>query len=279
MPELPEVETIRSGAAPLLTGRRLRGVTLRRRDLRWPIPADAVDGLVGRTCTRVQRRSKYLLLHFDGPGRPVAIVHLGMSGRFAVAALPPRAARPPWRMHEHWRMDFGSRLVRFIDPRRFGCLDVAAAAELSGHRLLQHLGVEPLDRAFDGGLLHRITRSRRTAIKLLLMDARLVVGVGNIYASEACHRAGVRPRRAAGSLSRAECDALARGVRAVLRAAIAAGGTSFRDYVGVDEAAGYFQRRLRVYERDRRPCHRCGAVIKRVVQGGRSTYYCPGCQR
>jgi formamidopyrimidine-DNA glycosylase len=279
MPELPEVETIRAGAAPHLVGRVLLEVQLRRPDLRWPMPARLLRDLVGRRCTAVQRRSKYLLLRFDGKDQPVAIVHLGMTGRMAVEPIARNARRPPWRAHEHWRMDFGDRLVRYVDARRFGALDAAPAAALPDHRLLRGLGIEPLDRGFDGPMLHRMTRHRRASIKTLLMDARLLVGVGNIYASEACHRAGIRPRRAAGSLSGTESHALARAVRSVLRAAIAAGGTTFRDYVGVHEEAGFFQRRLRVYEREGLPCPRCGATIKRVVQGARSTYYCPGCQR
>jgi len=279
MPELPEVETVRRGAEPHLVGRTLRGVELRRADLRWPMPKTALRGLIGRRCTAVERRAKYLLLRFSGAGAPVALVHLGMTGRFAIAATARRAVRAEWRAHEHWRMDFGDRLVRYIDARRFGVLDVAEAADLEGHRLLRGLGVEPLLPAFDAALLYRITRRRRAAVKTVLMDARLLVGVGNIYASEACHRAGVRPGRAAGRLTAAECERLCQAVRSVLRAAIAAGGTSFRDYVGVHEDQGSFQQRLQVYERAGEPCRRCGGRIRRIVQGARSTYYCPGCQR
>jgi formamidopyrimidine-DNA glycosylase len=278
VPELPEVETVRRGAEPHLKGRRLRAVELRRPDLRWPIPTAAVHDLVGRRCTAVARRSKYLLLHFDGPGRPTALVHLGMTGRLLVEPATAAAA-PPFRLHEHWRMAFVGRLVRFVDPRRFGALDVAPQAELAEHRLLARLGPEPLEPGFDGAFLHRGTRARRTSIKTLLMDAHVLVGVGNIYASEACWRAGVRPRRAAGSLTRAECDALAAAVRDVLQAAIAAGGTSFRDYRGVAEDAGFFARELAVYERAGQPCRRCGAVVRRTTDGARSTYWCAGCQR
>ncbi|MBX3464311.1 MAG: bifunctional DNA-formamidopyrimidine glycosylase/DNA-(apurinic or apyrimidinic site) lyase [Planctomycetes bacterium] len=278
MPELPEVETVRTGAEPLLRGRRLGGVELRRHDLRWPIPVAAVQGLAGRRCTAVARRAKYLLLHFDGDGAPVALVHLGMTGRFLVEPVAPRRPRPAWRPHEHWRLDFGDRLVRFVDPRRFGALDVAAGADLSAHPLLAGLGQEPLQPGFDGAFLHRVSRRRRTAVKALLMDARILVGVGNIYASEACWRAGVRPRRAAGSLSRRECDALAAAVGEVLTAAIAAGGTSFRDYRGVGEEQGFFARELAVYEREGEPCRRCGAAVRLTRDGGRSTYWCASCQ-
>ena len=279
VPELPEVETVRTGAEPHLVGRRVAATHLQRDDLRWPIPVRAFAGLVGRRCTAVARRSKYLLVHFDGPGEPVALVHLGMTGRLLVEPLARNTERPPWRLHEHWRLDFGDRLVRFVDPRRFGALDVAPAATLADHVRLRDLGPEPLDPAFDGAFLHGVTRGRKVAIKQLLMDAKVLVGVGNIYASEACWRAGVRPRRAAKSLLRGECDALAAAVQAVLRAAIAAGGTSFRDYVGVAEDAGFFARELAVYERAGEPCPRCGAAIRRTVDGARSTYWCAGCQR
>ncbi len=279
VPELPEVETVRSGAEALLRGHRLVAVLLRRPDLRWPIPVDAVQALVGRRCTSIARRSKYLLLHFDGAGRPVALVHLGMTGRMLVEVTTPRAARPEYRPHEHWRMDFGDRIVRFVDPRRFGALDVADGAALASHPRLADLGREPLEPGFDGAFLFAATRRKKTAVKALLMDAGVLVGVGNIYASEACWRARVRPRRAAGSLSRAECDALATAVRTVLEAAIAAGGTSFRDYVGVAEDAGFFARELSVYERSGEACRRCGGIVRRTTDGGRSTYWCAGCQR
>ena len=278
MPELPEVETVRRGAEPHLRGRRLRLFQQSRPDLRWPLPTAALQALAGRRCTEITRRSKYLLLHFDGPTTPVALVHLGMTGRLLVDVIGPRAARPEWRKHEHWRMDFGDRLVRFVDPRRFGALDVAPGAALASHRLLASLGVEPLEPGFDGGFLHQASRHRKTNVKTMLMDASIVVGVGNIYASESCWRAQVRPRRAAGSLTRRQCDALATAVREVLAAAIAAGGTSFRDYVGVDEGAGFFARELAVYERAGATCPRCRAVIRRAVDHGRSTYWCSGCQ-
>jgi len=278
VPELPEVETVRAGAEPHLRGRRLRSVTLRRSDLRWPMPRGALMALVSRACTAVTRRSKYLLVHFDGTKSPVAIIHLGMTGRLLVETQRAGALPPEYRKHEHWRMDFGDRLVRFIDPRRFGALDVADADDLPTHALLANLGQEPLQQGFDGDFLHRATRRRKASVKSLLMDAKVIVGVGNIYASEACWRAGVRPRRSAGSLTRRECAALAACVRAVLTAAIRAGGTSFRDYVGVAEDAGYFARELAVYERAGEACRRCGAAIRRTTDHGRSTYWCPACQ-
>lgn len=279
MPELPEVETVRSGAEPHLLGRRLRQFTAMRPDLRWPMPLPALQALAGRRCTGVERRSKYLLLHFDGRARQTAIVHLGMTGRLLVEVTEPGAQRPAWQKHEHWRMDFGDRLVRFCDARRFGVLDCTATAMLVQHRLLEGLGQEPLQPGFDGGFLHRVTRGKKAAVKTALMDARLLVGVGNIYASEACWRARVRPRRAAGSLTRAECERLATAVREVLQAAIAAGGSSLRDYVGVDAEAGFFVRELRVYDREGGRCRRCGGCVRRTIDGGRSTFWCGGCQR
>jgi formamidopyrimidine-DNA glycosylase len=278
MPELPEVETVRRGAEPHLRGRRLLGVELARPDLRWPMPAAALQDLVGRRCTGVDRRSKYLLVGFDGTDTPRALLHLGMTGRLLIDVADRRQPPPEWRRHEHWRMDFGDRLVRFVDPRRFGALDVVAGHQLGSHKLLARLGVEPLEPGFDGAFLHRVSRGRRSAIKTLLMDGHVLVGVGNIYASEACWHAGVRPRRAAGSLRRVECDRLAAAVRQVLQAAIDAGGTSFRDYVGVHEDQGFFARELAVYERQGQPCRRCGQTVRRTTDSARSTYWCSGCQ-
>ncbi len=278
MPELPEVETVRRGAEPLLRGRRLQRVELRRHDLRWPIPVAAIQALEQRRCLGIERRSKYLLLRFDGDDAPVAIVHLGMSGRMLVDLLDQSSPRPPWRLHEHWRMDFGERLVRFVDPRRFGMLDCCRADELAGHKLMRSLGQEPLEPGFDGAFLHAQSRGKRSSIKSLLMDGHILVGVGNIYASEACWRARVRPRRAAKTLKRSECDQLAASVQSVLQSAIDAGGTSFRDYVGVAEEQGYFARELAVYEREGKSCRRCKQRIRRTTDAGRSTYWCAGCQ-
>ncbi len=278
MPELPEVETVRRGMAPLLIGQQVRRIELRRSDLRWPIPEHKVHRLRGRTCRQVARRSKYLQLHFSGLGSPVALIHLGMSGRLFVDVLPSDEPRPPWRLHEHWRMDFGRCLMRYVDARRFGMLDVVPGRDLQSHWLIKDLGPEPLDESFTGELLFRLSRKRRVNCKNLLMNARNVVGVGNIYASEACFRAGVRPRRAAWRLSRRNCDNLVDAVQGVLRDAIGAGGTTIRDYIGVDENTGYFQRSLMVYGRQGDPCRACGTPIKRVVETGRSTYYCPRCQ-
>lgn len=277
MPELPEVETVRRGLQRAVVGERLLRTELRREDLRWPIPVRAVARLADRHLLDVDRRSKYLLLHFSGSEAPTAIVHLGMSGRLWVDRASADE-QPDYEPHEHWRFDFGDRVMRFVDPRRFGSLDVAPAADLTDHKLLRDLGPEPLGEGFTVDYLHRDTRHRRVATKIYLMDARRVVGVGNIYATEACFRAGVRPGRGVGRLTRAECGRLVDAVRSVLDDAIQQGGTTLRDYIGVDRGTGYFQRYLSVYDRAGEACDRCGAEIKRIVQAARSTYYCPGCQ-
>lgn len=276
MPELPEVETVRRGLEPQLIGSVLRRVTLRRHDLRWPMPVSAIRRLTKRRVEKVTRRSKYLQLFFSGPGAPVALIHLGMSGRLF---LDPPPAKPEWRTHEHWRMQFDSGLLRYVDARRFGMLDVVPAADLQTHPLIASLGPEPLGAEFDGEWLFRKTRRRRVAIKIFLMNAKEVVGIGNIYASEALFRAGVRPGRGAWRTTRAECHELAAAAQSVLREAIDLGGTTLRDYVGVDESSGYFQQKLAVYGRVDEPCLKCQTPIKRMVQGGRATYYCPLCQR
>lgn len=278
MPELPEVETVRRGLAAALRNRELQRVELRRRDLRWPLPAAALRRLGGRRLEDVARRGKYLLLCFDGAPPRAALAHLGMSGRMFVDRIAPRAPRPAFEPHEHWRMDFGARLLRYVDARRFGMLDVVTRTDAAAHRLLASLGPEPFDPAFDAERLWARTRGRRVSLKAFLLDAREVAGIGNIYASEICHRAGLRPGRAVSCLRRADCERLAAAVREVLERAIAAGGTTLRDHAGVDREAGYFGRELAVYGRAGEPCRTCGAAIRRVVHGGRSSFYCPRCQ-
>jgi formamidopyrimidine-DNA glycosylase len=270
MPELPEVEVTRRGVARALAGRTISAVAVREPRLRWPVPA-SVRGLAGRTVRSVKRRAKYLLIDC-GSGQ--LIVHLGMSGSLRV--LPAGAA---FDRHDHFDLVLGDRLLRLRDPRRFGAV-LWSAANGAPHPLLARLGVEPLQRAFDGARLHALTRAaQRAAIKVFLMDSRRIVGVGNIYASEALHRAGIDPRTPARRLSRERCARLARAIKATLRDAIRAGGSSLRDYVGADGGYGCFQLRTRVYDREGRACRRCGTAIRRIVQGQRSTYYCPGCQR
>jgi formamidopyrimidine-DNA glycosylase len=269
MPELPEVEITRRGIERAFAGRRISAITVREPRLRWPVPP-AVRALAGRTVRAVRRRAKYLLLDC-GDGQ--LIVHLGMSGSLRV--LPARTAP---QKHDHVDVRFGDRVLRLRDPRRFGAVLWSAAGD-APHPLLARLGVEPLQRAFDGARLHALTRAHRAAIKVFLMDSRRVVGVGNIYASEALHRARIDPRTPARRLSRERCARLARAIKDTLREAIRAGGSSLRDYVGADGAYGCFQARSRVYERAGLPCPRCGRAVRRIVQGQRSTYFCPGCQR
>ena len=220
---------------------------------------------------RVGRRAKYLLLELDSG---TLLLHLGMSGNLRVVP----AATPRLR-HDHFDLLLDSGVaLRFNDPRRFGSL-IYTSGEPREHPLLERLGPEPFSAAFDADYLYRITRGRRVALKQLLMNSQLVVGVGNIYASEALFRARLRPGRAARSLTRADAARLVRAIRAVLRQAIRAGGTTLRDYLGADGAPGYFRQRLYVYERRGKPCRRCGTPVRAVTQGQRSTYYCPGCQK
>jgi len=277
VPELPEVEVTRRGIAPLLVGRSIAGVEVRQPRLRWPVPR-AVRALAGREVRAVKRRGKYLLLDC-GAGH--LIVHLGMSGSLRLVA----PGTPPGR-HDH--VDFAlaeggdgaraARLLRLRDPRRFGAV-LWTARPPEAHPLIRHLGLEPLSRALDARTLHALVQAHRTSIKQFLMDARRIVGIGNIYASESLYLAGVHPARRASSLSLERCGRLARAIKRTLRAAIRAGGSTLRDFVGGRGEAGSFQLRARVYDRAGLPCRRCGAPIRRIVQGQRATYYCARCQR
>lgn len=281
MPELPEVQTVCAHLAAHIVGYRLSQIVLRRPDLRYPIPVDAVHALQSMEIVAVRRRSKYLLIDLRGAQGvdQTAIIHLGMSGRLFVDAELP----DDWQKHEHWRFDLicGNSLLylRYVDARRFGSLDVCATADLLTHPLLASLGVEPLDIAFDGAYLFARTRSIRQSVKVAIMDGHRVVGIGNIYASETCFRARIDPARPADSLGLPECHALVDAASAVLRAAIAAGGSTLRDFVGGDSAPGYFQQQLDVYGRDGQPCLRCTGVIERSVLGQRATFYCATCQK
>ena len=268
MPELPEVEVTRLGLVPRIAGRLISGVEVRDARLRWPISAE-VRSLAGRTVKAILRRGKYLLVDC-GDGH--LILHLGMSGSLRV--LP---ARTPPEKHDHFDLLLGDRLLRLRDPRRFGAVLWTTGA-LEAHPLLAHLGIEPLSRAFDPARLHAITRAHRTPIKQFLMDGRHIVGVGNIYANESLFRAGVQPRTPARRLSLERCARLTRAIKETLRAAIRAGGSSLRDFVGSDGNRGYFQGRYRVYDRAGKPCRRCGEAIRRIVQGQRATFFCPRCQ-
>ncbi|MHB1353105.1 MAG: bifunctional DNA-formamidopyrimidine glycosylase/DNA-(apurinic or apyrimidinic site) lyase [Thiobacillus sp.] len=270
MPELPEVETTRVGLLPRLLGRVLTRVMVREPRLRWPVPHDLDTRLRGQALQSLARRGKYLLFDF---GPLTQLVHLGMSGslRFAEAAEP--AAR-----HDHvdWIFDDGT-ILRLRDPRRFGA--VLLTDDAHGHPLLADLGPEPLSTAFDAAYLHAQCRRRKTAIKQLIMDAHVVVGVGNIYASESLFHAGIRPGVAAHRLSRPACARLAEAIKQVLTAAIAAGGSSLRDYVQSSGELGYFQLQTQVYDREGAPCRQCATPIRRIVQAQRASFYCPACQR
>jgi formamidopyrimidine-DNA glycosylase len=270
VPELPEVETTCRGLAPELLGHRIRRVLVRETRLRWPLPRGFAAALAGRRVVAVGRRAKYLLIATD---EGTLIVHLGMSGSLRVV----RAGEPA-RKHDHVDLVLDSgRAVRFNDPRRFGTL-LYTRADPARHRLLRQLGPEPLDPGFGGQHLHARSRGRRVATKHFIMDAHQVVGVGNIYASEALYRARIRPGRPAGRLSHADCARLALAIKRVLASAIRAGGTTLRDYVNAEGLPGYFRQKLYVYERAGLPCRRCGTAIRRTVHGARASYYCPGCQ-
>ena len=269
MPELPEVEVTRLGLAPELLGRRITGVQVREARLRWRVSPE-VRTLPGRAVRGMKRRGKYLLLDC---GNGHLILHLGMSGSLRVEA----AGTPPGR-HDHVDIEFGPRVLRLRDPRRFGAvLWTAGAAE--AHPLIRNLGIEPLSATLTGKRLHAMTRGRRTSIKQFLMDGRMIVGVGNIYASESLHLAGISPRRRAGTLTQDRCAKLSAAVKTTLRAAIAAGGSTLRDFVGGDGRPGYFQTRYRVYDRAGEKCRRCATPVRRLVQGQRASFYCPSCQR
>jgi formamidopyrimidine-DNA glycosylase len=270
MPELPEVETTRRGVEPHVVGRRIHGLAVHEPRLRWRIPSSLAAEVAGQRIRKAGRRAKYLLIELDSG---TLLLHLGMSGSLRV--LP---ADTPRIAHDHFDLilDSGNTL-RFNDPRRFGSLH-HLTGDPARHALLRDLGPEPLEETFDAAYLHRVLRRRRVAVKQAIMTGQLVVGVGNIYASEALFRAGIRPGRAARSLTRAESAALTAAIKAVLGDAIEAGGTTLRDYVGAGGEAGYFQQQLFVYGRTGEPCRRCGAPIKQRVQGQRATFWCPGCQ-
>jgi formamidopyrimidine-DNA glycosylase len=269
MPELPEVEVTRRGLAPQLSGRVISGVAVREPRLRWPVPRDVL-ALAGRTVHAIRRRGKYLLLDC-GDGH--LILHLGMSGSLRV--LPP--GTPPGK-HDHFDLLLGDRLLRLRDPRRFGAV-LWTAGDIAAHPLLAHLGIEPLSRALTPARLHALTRGNRIAIKNFLMDGRRIVGVGNIYASESLFRSGINPRKRAGKISRQEAKKLVASIKATLQAAIRAGGSTLRDFAGADGAAGYAQQRHYVYDRAGKNCRRCKTAIRKLVQGQRSTYFCPTCQK
>lgn len=271
MPELPEVETVRRGIEPHVTSRRITAVRVRERRLRWPVSRRVSAELPGLRIEGVARRAKYLLLALS---RGHLLIHLGMSGSLRILAEPH-----PARKHDHLDIELeGGACLRFRDPRRFGCV-LFTTRPPERHRLLRTLGPEPLSDAFNGGHLYQLSRGRRLSAKSFLMDGRIVVGVGNIYANEALHRAGIHPARPAGRVGAARYDGLAEAVREVLLDAIDRGGSTLRDFLNEDGDPGYFVPRLKVYDREGAPCEACGRTIRRRVIGQRATYFCAMCQR
>lgn len=271
MPELPEVETTRAGIAPHLTGRTVTHVIVRNPALRWPIPDALGRELPGRRIESVSRRAKYLLIK---AGDAHLMLHLGMSGRLHVLDQNSAAGK-----HDHIDILLDDdQLLRLHDPRRFGAA-LWFGGDPAEHELIRHLGPEPLSDDFSAEHLFRQSRKRKAAVKNFLMDGRLVVGVGNIYASESLFLAGIRPGRAAGRVSMPEYTRLQQAVVKVLNEAIAAGGTTLRDFKSADGQPGYFQQNLNVYGREHQPCKVCAMSIRRKVIGQRSSYYCPQCQQ
>ena len=283
MPELPEVETVRCGLEPVLAGAALTRVEMRRPDLRFPLPQGFVGRLEGATIQALHRRGKYILAPLNSG--ETLLVHLGMTGRFDIAGeRRPGAfalASPPDPKHAHVVFHTAAgACVTYHDPRRFGFMDIFATTETDKRPPFSQMGPEPLESAFDGGHLKRALTGRRQAIKPLLLDQRLVAGLGNIYVCEALHRAGISPLRAAGTLSLARLSRLADIIKTVLQEAIRAGGSTLRDFATADGALGYFQHSFRVYGREGEACPQptCSGEIARAVQGGRSTFFCPRCQ-
>jgi formamidopyrimidine-DNA glycosylase len=293
MPELPEVETVRRGLAPILVGATITAADVRRPDLRFPFPDRFATRLTGRRVLTLARRAKYLLATLDGD--ETLLMHLGMSGSFRIEATAPvdmsdifHHARSRDRAHDHVVLNFGETArVIYNDPRRFGFMLLIPTPELPTHPFFARLGVEPLGETFDGTTIAEAFAGRRVALKAALLDQTRIAGLGNIYVCEALHRAGLSPRRLAATLVRADgrpterAHRLAAEIRAVLEEAVAAGGSSLRDHRQTDGTLGYFQHRFRVYDRVDAACPtpRCDGIIRRLVQNGRSTFFCGTCQR
>jgi formamidopyrimidine-DNA glycosylase len=294
MPELPEVETVRRGLEPILVGNAFARVEQRRADLRFPLPKRFGERLSGRTVKTLDRRAKYILARLDDG--EVLVIHLGMTGRFSIdrtngssIELGEFEDEPrPSPKHEHIVFHLGDgTLVRYSDTRRFGLMDLIRAERLDKHALFKGLGIEPLSPAFTPEWLAGRLKGKATSIKAALLDQRLIAGLGNIYACEALHRAGISPVKLAGTLATKsgkptkKTEALVAAIKAVLSDAIKAGGSSLRDYKRADGRLGRFQHRFKTYNREGKPCPRkgCGGTVRRIVQGGRSTFYCPTCQR
>ena len=289
MPELPEVETVRRGLAPIFEGSSIFEVELRRADLRFPFPPNFRARLTGRRVATLRRRAKYLVAELDNG--EALIMHLGMSGSFRIDAAPPSGdfhlspSKHPAHNHVVFNFESGAR-VTYSDPRRFGFMLLLAAKEISAHPLFAKLGMEPLDPAMSAAALARILQGRATPLKSALLDQKNIAGLGNIYVCEALHRARLSPLRIAGSLAAAgeplkALERLSTSIKAVLTEAIEAGGSSLRDHRQTDGSLGYFQHNFRVYDRENAPCptRGCKGLVARVTQAGRSTFYCPACQK
>ncbi len=294
MPELPEVETVMRGLKPVLEGRRILSVTLRRGDLRFPFPERFAERLETRRIEQLSRRAKYILARLDSG--ETLLVHLGMTGRFTVFAegaarnlgefyFETAAGEQGGGPHDHVVLTLeGGVKVVYTDPRRFGIMDVFADTEASTHKLLKDIGIEPLGNELNADYLAERFRGKSAPLKAALLDQRLIAGLGNIYVVEALHRARLSPRRKAGTLVRKKgadprLEDLVRHIRDVLTEAIAAGGSTLQDFAHTDGVPGAFQQRFRVYDREGEPCLNCGAPILRLVQSGRSTFYCKSCQK
>jgi formamidopyrimidine-DNA glycosylase len=283
MPELPEVETVRRGMEPAMQGQRFARVQVNRPDLRWPFPNRMAERLTGARVERLRRRSKYILCDLDSA--ETLLIHLGMSGRVLISGDPLGQFvhdHPAAEKHDHvvFDMQNGARIT-YNDPRRFGAMDLIETAALEAHPLIAALGPEPLGNAFSGAVLRAALEGRNTPIKAALLDQKTVAGLGNIYVCEALYRSGIDPRRKARAISAPRVEALATAVREVLQEAIEAGGSSLKDYRRADGELGYFQHNFDAYDREGQPCKRagCGGTIRRIVQSGRSTFFCPQCQR
>ena len=283
MPELPEVETVRAGLAPSMEGRVIVQAEIRRPDLRWPFPKNMAARLTGARVDKLRRRSKYILADLDTG--ECLLIHLGMSGRMTVSGNAPGSFHrdhPLRDKHDHvvLTMDSGARIT-FNDARRFGAMDLAPLREIATHPLLARLGPEPLGNEFHAGILSEAFANRKIPAKSALLDQRTVAGLGNIYVCEALWRAGIHPKRAVGRIGLGRLEILTRAIREVLSEAIAAGGSSLRDYRQADGELGYFQHNFSTYDREGQPCRTpgCDGEIQRIVQSGRSTYFCPRCQR
>lgn len=273
MPELPEVEVTRRGVAPHLDGQTVTAVTMRRSGLRWPFPDDLGARLAGRTIRSTGRRGKYLLIHFD---HGTLIIHLGMSGHLRI--LP---AATPLRLHDHFDLAVGPQILRMNDPRRFGAVlwHPQEDGAVEGHILLRGLGLEPLEEHFSAQVLYRQTRNRNAPIKQVLLAGDIVVGVGNIYACESLFKAGINPKTPALRIGLARYQKLELAIREILAAAIEQGGSTLKDFLSVNGQSGYFQQNYFVYDRADKPCKVCGAPVRQIKQGQRSTFYCVNCQK